>query len=68
MRVRAEVVALLVNSALAGVPVGQLVGYRQELKNLGLLLNQSLRVSRGVACDAVVVAKAAEVIQKLIQR
>jgi len=68
MRVRAEVVALLVNAALAGVPLAQLVGYRQELKNLGLLLNQSLRVSRGVACDVEAVERAVEVISKLIQR
>lgn len=67
-RVRGEVVTMLVNAALAGVPVERLVGYRQELKNLGLLVNQSLRVSRGQSCDVVAVERAAAVISKLIQR
>lgn len=67
-RVRAEVVTLLINSALAHVPIERLAGFRQELKNLGLLLNQSLRVSRGQSCDVVAVKSAAEVINKLIQR
>lgn len=67
-RVRAEVAAITLNAALAGVPVVQLVGYRQELKNLGLLLNQSLRVSCGQSCDVAAVAAVVAVIKNLIQR
>ena len=67
-RVRAEVVALLVNAALAGVPVERLVGFRQELKNLGLLINQSLRVSCGQSVNVEAVERVAGVISKLIQR
>ena len=67
-RVRSEVVTLTVNAALAGVPVVQLVGYRQQLVNLGNLINQSLRVSRGQSVNVEAVKQAAEVIQKLIQR
>ena len=66
--VRAEVVTLVVNAALARVPVSQLVGYRQELKNLGLLLNQSLRSSRGKSVDVVALAKVVEVVNKLMMR
>jgi len=67
-RVRSEVVTLTVNAALAGVPVAQLVGYRQQLVNLGNLINQSLRASRGRVADVVAVERAADVISKLIQR
>jgi len=67
-RVRAEVATLTLNAALAGVPVTDLVGYRQQLVNLGNLINQSLRVSRGQSFDVVAVERAAEVISKLIQR
>jgi NAD-dependent DNA ligase len=66
--VRSEVVTLTVNAALAGVPVAQLVGYRQQLVNLGNLINQSLRASRGRVADVVAVERAADVISKLIQR
>lgn len=67
-RARAEVIALVTNAALAKVPIVQLVGYRQELKNLGLLLNQSLRVSSGRSVNVEAVARVGEVISRLIQR
>lgn len=67
-RVRSEVATLAINAALAGVPVARLVGYRQELKNLGLLINQSLRVSRGQSCDVEALAQAVGVVLKLTQR
>jgi len=67
---RAEVVALIINASLGkqGVQVASLTGYRQELKNLGLLLNQSLRLSHGQAFDVVVVEQVVEVINQLTQR
>jgi hypothetical protein len=67
-RVRSEVATLAINAALAGVPVARLVGCRQELKNLGLLLNQSLRVSRGQSVNVEALAQAVGVVQKLSQR
>ena len=65
---RAEAVAMLVNAGLAGVSVVQLLGYRQELKNLGLLINQSLRLNRGQAVNVVALEKAMDIVNKLITR
>ena len=68
--VRAEVLTLLVNASLGkqGIEVASLAGYRQELKNLGLLINQSLRVSRGQTVNVVAVEQVVEVINRLTQR
>jgi hypothetical protein len=67
-KARAEVVALIVNAALAGIDVKQLLGARQELRNLGLLINQSLRVSRGTETNVVVLNQAVEVINNLTKK
>jgi len=68
--VRAEVLTLLVNATLGkqGIEVASLAGFRQELKNLGLLLNQSLRVSQGQVFNVEAVEKVVAVIQQLTQR
>ena len=66
--VRAEVVTLAVNAALAGVAVPELVGYRQELRNLGTLINQSLKFSRGVLTNPVAVEKVVQLINQLVKQ
>ena len=68
--VRAEVLALLINAALGqqAIEIASLAGYRQELKNLGLLLNQSLRLSCGQTFDVAAVEKTVAVIQQLTTR
>jgi hypothetical protein len=64
------VLTLLVNATLGkqGIEVASLAGFRQELKNLGLLLNQSLRVSQGQVFNVEAVEKVVAVIQQLTQR
>jgi hypothetical protein len=68
--VRAEVLTLLVNASLGkqGIELASLIGYRQELKNLGLLLNQSLRVSHGQTVNVATLQQVVEVISQLTQR
>jgi hypothetical protein len=67
-RIRAEVATMALNCALAGIPVAEVVGYRRELKNLGLLLNQSLRISRGQSVNVEAVERVVDVIEKLTNR
>lgn len=66
--VRAEIVALLVTTGLMDVDPAQLVGARQELVNLGRLLNQSLRVACGTAFDVSVAQRAVSIINALTKR
>ena len=68
--VRAEVLTLLVNATLGkqGVQVESLIGYRQELKNLGILINQSLRLSHGQTVNVATLQQVVEVISQLTQR
>jgi len=68
--VRAEVLTLLVNATLGtqGVDVASLVGYRQELRNLGILINQSLRLSHGQTVNVATLQQAVELLNQLTQR
>ena len=65
---RAEVVALLVNAGLNGIDATCLVGQRQELVNLGRLLNQSLRVIRGHAFDVASAYRAVAILNSLTEK
>ena len=67
-RARAEAVALTLNASLAGIDVARLLGYRQQLVNLGNLINQSLRVSRGQLVNLVALQQAMAVLKQLTQK
>ena len=65
---RSQVVAMVLEAHGLGLDLGQLLAVRRELVRLGTLLNQSLRVSRGMLIDAAAVEQAAKIILELTRK
>jgi len=65
---RAQVVATVLKAHALGVDLGQLLAARRELLRLGTLLNQSLRVSRGILPDSAAVQEAAKIVNALTRK
>jgi len=65
---RGQVVATVLEAHAAGVDLAELLAVRRELARLGTLLNQSLRVSRGLLPDAAAVQEAASLIAAITRK
>jgi len=65
---RAKVVSTVLGAHVAGVDLARLLEVRRELSHLGTLINQSLRLSRGLLTDSAAVTQAAEVINALTRK
>jgi hypothetical protein len=62
---RARVVGFIVMAHVGGMDLQKLVAAIDQLRRLGVLLNQSLRVSRGVSVDVVALQEAAKKVNQL---
>jgi len=65
---RAQVVATVLESHSNGIDLAELLAMRRELSRLGTLINQSLRVSRGVLTNTAAVEKAAAILTALTRK
>lgn len=65
---RGRVVSTVLETHAAGVDLVELLAVRRELARLGTLLNQSLRVSRGLLPDVATVQEAASLINALTRK
>jgi len=65
---RGMVAAMVLEAHALGINLGELLAARRELAHLGTLINQSLRVSRGLLADPVAVEEAAQIIGALIRK
>lgn len=66
--VRGELATLTLQAALAGVAVADLAGYRQQLADLALLIQQSLILSGGQLTNITAVEKATALLNQLSRR
>ena len=65
---RGRVVSTVLEAHANGVDLVELLAARRELARLGTLLNQSLRVSRGLLPDAATVQEAASLIASITRK
>jgi len=65
---RGQAVAMMLEAHGLGVDLAELLAARRELVRLGTLLNQSLRVSRGLLVDVAAVEAAAKIITELTRK
>jgi len=65
---RGRVVATVMETHAAGVDLAELLAVRRELAHLGTLLNQSLRVSKGLLPDVATVQEAASLIATITKK
>ena len=65
---RAQVTATILESHALGIDLSELLAARRELSHLGVLINQSLRQSRGMLTNPAAVEEAAKIISSLVRK
>ena len=67
-RLRGNVASIVLASHIAGIELCELLAVRRQLAHLGVLINQALRVNRGLFADPKSVEKAAQILTLLTKK
>ena len=65
---RAQVAATVLESHALGIDLAELLEMRRELSRLGTLINQSLRVSKGMHTDTASLEEVRKIITSLVRK